>query len=69
MILDLSPGPQVLLLLGLVTFALVVFQVLVGLRVIRFKGRTHMKVHTWGAYALLGLGAVHGAAAFMMYLG
>ena len=68
MSLDLAPGLQALFALGLVTFVLIAFQVLVGQRVIRFKGRTHMKVHRWGAYVLLALGAAHGILAVAIYL-
>jgi hypothetical protein len=69
MILDLSPALQGLIVLGVATFLLLGFQVLVGLRVIAFKGRTHMRVHKGGAYALLALAAVHGIAALMVFLG
>ena len=65
----LSPALQTLLVLGIVTFVLLVFQVLVGMRVITFKGRTHMKVHMWGAFALLALSAVHGVYALVVFLG
>lgn len=45
---------------GAALFTLMVFQVLVGMRKIRFKGRTHMKVHKWGAWALLVFALFHG---------
>ncbi|MDP2183673.1 MAG: hypothetical protein Q8K99_14050 [Actinomycetota bacterium] len=54
---------------GVVMFLLAAFQVLVGLRVIHFKGRTHMKVHKWGAWVLVGAGAGHGLVAATVYFG
>jgi len=54
---------------GFVTMALLVFQILVGMRKIKFKGRTHMKVHKWGAWALFGIGIVHGLLAMTFYYG
>ena len=69
MISTLSPALQGLFGLGAVTFLLLGFQVLVGLRVIKFKGRTHMTVHKWGAFALLALSAGHGIYAFAVFLG
>jgi hypothetical protein len=35
----------------------------VGLRIVKFKGATHARVHRRVAYALIALGAVHGALA------
>ena len=55
--------------LGVVTIALLVFEMLVGLRVIKFKGRTHMKVHRRGAWALLILSLVHAWMALALYNG
>ena len=52
---------------GIVVFALLVFDLLVGLRVIKFKGRTHMKVHRWVAYAIVALTAAHGLLALILY--
>lgn len=54
---------------GMVVFALVVFQMLVGTRVIKFKGRTHMKVHKRGAWAMAVLAAGHGFLALVLYNG
>lgn len=66
-------GYQITLLtiiyLGLLTFLLVAFQMLVGLRVIKFKGRLHLKVHRRGAWALVAVGAVHGLLALVAYNG
>lgn len=50
---------------GLFVLAVMLLQILVGMRKIRFKGRTHQKVHKWGAWALLGLTVIHGVMGFM----
>jgi hypothetical protein len=42
---------------------LLVFQVLVGLRKIKFKGALHMKIHTWTAYAMIAFALFHGTFA------
>lgn len=49
-------------------FTLLVFQVLQGMRKIRFKGALHMKVHKTVAYAMLALAAFHAVAA-LAFLG
>ena len=56
-----------LMLLGLVLFVGLAFELLVGLRKIRFKGRTHLKVHKAVAWSLLALGFVHGFAALLYF--
>lgn len=48
---------------GIFTFLLLVFQVLVGRRNIKFKGALHMKVHKVVAYTLIGLALFHGTFA------
>jgi len=58
-----------IVVLGIVLLALTVFQMLVGMRKIRFKGRTHQKVHRWAAWALLALGLVHGFMGIVYALG
>lgn len=45
---------------GMTLFLLLVFQVLVGKRIIRFKGALHLKMHTWLAYALVAFALFHG---------
>jgi hypothetical protein len=52
---------------GVLVFALLVFELLVGLRIIKFKGRTHLKVHKWAAYVLVALTALHGLLAIILY--
>jgi hypothetical protein len=48
--------------------ALLAAQMLVGYRKIRFKGRTHLKVHKGVAWALAAFALVHGLLA-LVYLG
>lgn len=45
---------------GITMFLLLVFEVLVGSRVIVFKGATHRRVHRGLAYALVAFAFVHG---------
>jgi hypothetical protein len=49
--------------LGIVGFLLLVFEVLVGLRVVSFKGSLHTKVHRAIAFALVAWVLVHGVYA------
>jgi hypothetical protein len=48
---------------GITGFLLLVFQTLLGLRIIKFKGATHWKVHRRIAYALIALALAHGVYA------
>jgi len=52
------------IVLGMTLWLATVFEVLVGLRVVRFKGALHAKVHRRLAYAIIVGGIVHGALAF-----
>ena len=52
--------PEMLVLGGSVLFALLVLQILVGMRKITFKGRRHMQVHKYGAWILVAFGVFHG---------
>jgi hypothetical protein len=47
---------------GLALFLMLVFQVLQGRRIIKFKGPLHMKVHKAVATALLVLALLHAIA-------
>ena len=49
----------VVIVLGIVLWLLLVFNVLVGLRVVVFKGALHAKVHRWIAYVLVLGGLTH----------
>lgn len=59
---------DVLVVLGVLGLLLVFFQVLQGMRKIKFKGRLHLKVHKWGAAALVVITVLHTLAA-MRFLG
>jgi hypothetical protein len=48
---------------GIVMLLLLVFEVLLGLRVIKFKGRLHSKVHRIVAFTLVALALAHGTYA------
>lgn len=52
-------SPTLLAIGGGTLFALLAFQVLVGKRIIRFKGPLHTKVHRVSAYVLLAGALVH----------
>ena len=56
---------SLLVVLGVLAFGGLVFQILLGKRVIRFKGRTHQKVHRWVAYAITAVAAIHGLLALV----
>lgn len=60
--MSLNPlSPVVIAAIGMVGFALLVFQMLVGTRKIKFAGRTHMKVHRRVAWAIMAVTVFHGA--------
>ena len=54
---------------GLAVFALATFQILQGLRKIKFKGPLHLKVHKAVGFAILAAGVVHGTAAVLYLYG
>ncbi len=54
---------------GAATGLLLLFQVLVGARKIKFKGRLHMRIHKRGGYVLLVLAGVHMFLALVVYNG
>lgn len=69
MILGIVPMPIMLLMGGLVVLAVLLFQLLQGLRKIKFKGRTHLKVHRNVAFVLVGLAAVHALMGIVYVVG
>lgn len=60
MIFDFIIRPVMLVNGGVLMLVLLLAQILVGMRKIKFKGRTHMKVHKWGAWTILAFAVVHG---------
>ena len=58
MILGQTVTVEMLVPGGIILLAILAFQILLGKRVIHFKGRRHSQVHRWAAYlmALVALG-------------
>lgn len=54
---------------GAFLLLLVIFQVLLGKRVIKFKGKLHMQVHRWTAYSIIAIAAGHGLYGTHTFLG
>jgi hypothetical protein len=54
---------------GLALFMLVALTMLVGLRIIRFKGRRHLRVHKGLAWTTLAVGTLHGLLALTFFYG
>lgn len=48
---------------GIALWLAIVFQSLLGLRVVKLKGPLHWRVHKLIAYALIAAGPIHGFAA------
>lgn len=69
MILGFAITPLMLVLGGSVLWLLMLFQVLQGLRKIKFKGRLHSKVHKVTGLVLLAAGAFHGLLGIAWALG
>jgi len=61
-------SPPVIAIIGVVGFTLIVFQMLVGYRKIKFPGATHMKVHKRVAWILVGITLVHGTLGLIWVL-
>lgn len=55
-------------LFGFAIWLLIMFEVLLGLRVIRL-GRRHRVVHKWVGYTIAMLAPLHGLAATVFFLG
>ncbi len=68
MLLGIAINGWMLVAGGAAIFLLMVFQVLQGLRKIKFKGKLHLQVHKASAYALLGITVFHALAA-LAFLG
>lgn len=68
MILGSSIQPVFILIGGVSLFALLVFQMLVGLRKIKFKGPKHSRVHRLTGWILVAMSLFHafGATVYVM---
>ncbi|MEL7668621.1 MAG: hypothetical protein AAGU73_10555 [Actinomycetota bacterium] len=60
MLLGITIKPFMLVGGGSALFVLMVFQILQGMRKIKFKGKLHLKVHKWVALATLAGSVFHG---------
>ncbi len=65
MIFGYTPSVTLLTVLGVLAFSGLVFQLLLGKRVIKFEGRTHLKVHRWVAYFVTAIAGIHGLLALV----
>jgi len=63
-----TPSAAIVVAMGILTFTVLVVQLLIGYRKIKFQGRTHMKVHKAVAWTVLGLAVVHAIVA-AIYMG
>ncbi len=54
------PSITTVALIGILLFVLLSFQMALGMRWIKLKGRTHWKTHKWLAWTIFGIGLVHG---------
>ena len=68
MFFGLTVTLEMLLVLGVLLFAVLVVQVLIGLRVIKI-GKSHRVWHRRLAFTILALGAIHGLAGIVLYFG
>ena len=69
MIFGIEIQPSYIIAGGLIGGLLVVLTMLVGLRIIKFKGRRHLRVHKTLAWTVLAVAAVHGFAALTYFQG
>jgi cytochrome b561 len=65
MLLGIPVTSTMLVVVGMTIFALIVFQILLGKRTIKLKGKLHMQVHRAVAYAMVVLAVVHAYAALV----
>ena len=68
MIFGTSVSPTWLLVLGVTLLVLLVFQILVGMRKIKF-GRKTFVYHRWVAFAILGIAILHGLLSMLFVYG
>ncbi|PKQ30251.1 MAG: hypothetical protein CVT60_01225 [Actinobacteria bacterium HGW-Actinobacteria-10] len=54
---------------GVLTLSLLILQILVGTRRIKFKGVKHMMVHRRLAWGMLAVGLVHGSSGLLYFSG
>lgn len=54
-----TPSYTFVVILGFITLTALLIQLLVGYRKIKFKGRTHLKVHRTLAWVMLAIALTH----------
>jgi len=54
---------------GIATLVLLTLQIVVGMRWIAFKGRTHRLVHKWLGWVLYAVAVMHAVPALVRYFG
>ena len=62
MLFGITVNATMMLVVGSTLLLLLIFQMLVGKRKIRFKGPLHMKIHRRVAWLMLALAALHALA-------
>jgi hypothetical protein len=67
MLLGIAITKDILIAGGLALLVLLFFQALQGSRKIKFKGRLHMKVHRYTAYALVAAATFHALAGLAFF--
>ncbi len=60
------PSIMTVVYIGLTLFVLLSFQIALGMRWIKLKGRTHWKTHKVLAWVIFGIGFVHGIFALTL---
>jgi hypothetical protein len=60
----MDPYLLAIIVLGIVLWLLLVFETLLGMRVVKFKGATHQRVHRAVAFVLIAGWLVSGALLF-----
>jgi hypothetical protein len=68
MIFGLEVSVRTMMLGGVLLFALLLFQVLAGLRIIKL-GRKNRVVHKWMGIAILGVAVLHAFLGFVLGFG
>jgi len=53
----------IVIVVGIVLWAAIVFQALMGMRLVKLKGAAHWKVHRLVGLTMIAIGLLHGMAA------
>ena len=68
MLFGLEVTVRMMIFGGVILFALLLFQVLAGLRIIKL-GRKNRAIHKWVGIAILGVAALHGLLGVVLGFG